>query len=96
MTEGIASKMRLFKLIANMNDKKLFKKSKEITIKTRTKTKLITEVFELSQEVRVSNSIRILNDNIFVKFQPLNKYSKGIKRNVGYQRTDCIFKVELL
>ena len=86
MKEGIASKMRTFKLIANMKDKKLFKKSKENTIKTRTKTKLITEVFELSQEVRVSNSISILNDNIFVKFQPLNKYSKGIKRKCGLSK----------
>ena len=48
MTEGIATKMRPFKLIANMNNKKLFKISKENTIKTRAKTKLITEVFELS------------------------------------------------
>ena len=51
MTEGIATKMRPFKLIANMNDKKLFKKAKENTIKTRTKTKLNTEVFELSQKL---------------------------------------------
>ena len=77
--------------MTNINDKKLRKKAKENTIKT----KLNTEVFEVVQKVRVSNCIRILDDSIFLKFQPLNKYSKGVKRNVGYQRTDCIFKVEL-
>ena len=50
----------------------------------------------MEQEVRESNCIRILDDSIFVKIQPLNKYSKGIKRKCGYQRTNCIFKVELL
>ena len=72
--------MRPFKLMTNMNDEKLLKKTKENTIKTRTKAKLNTEVFEVNQKVRVSNCIRILNDSIFVRFQPLNKYSKGVKK----------------
>ena len=70
----------------------MIKKTKENTIKA----KLNTEVFEMGQKVRVSNCIRILDNSIFVKFQHLNKYSKGEKRNVGYQRTDCILNVELL
>ena len=72
------------------------KKQKKTQLKSRTKAKLNTEVFKVNQKVRVSNCIRILNDSIFVKSQPLNKYSKGVKRKCGYQRTDCIFKVELL
>ena len=92
MTKCIATQMRPFKLMTKINDKKLLKKAKENTIKT----KLRTEVFEVCQKIRVSNCIRILDDSIFVKLQPLNKYSKGVKRNVGYQRTDSILKVELL
>ena len=60
------------------------------------KTKINTEVFKMGQEVRKSICIRILDDSIFVKIQSLNKYSKGVKRKCGYQRTDCIFKAELL
>ena len=37
----------------------------------------------MRQKVRVSNCIRILVDSIFVKFQPLNKYSKGVKMKCG-------------
>ena len=51
----------------------MLKKAKENTTKTRIKTKLNTEVFEVGQKVRVSNCIRVLYDSIFVKFQPLNK-----------------------
>ena len=50
----------------------------------------------MGQKVRESICIRILDDSIFMKIQPLNKYSKGVKRKCGNQRTDCIFKVELL
>ena len=60
------------------------------------KTKINTEVFEVGQKVRESICIRILDDSIFAKIQPLNKYPKGVKRKCDYQRTDCIFKVELL
>ena len=45
-------------------------------------TKINTEVFKVKQEVRESICIRILDDSIFVKIQPLNKYSKGVKGNV--------------
>ena len=31
-----------------------------------------------------------------MKFQSLNKYSKGVKKECGYLRTDSIFKAELL
>ena len=61
--------------MANLNYEKLIK-SKEIqlkldqkqrnTIKTRSKAKLNTEVFEVGQKVKVSNCIRILNNSIFV------------------------------
>ena len=50
----------------------------------------------MGQKVRESTCIRILDDSIFVRIQPLNIYSKGEKRKCGYQRTDYIFKVELL
>ena len=50
----------------------------------------------MGQKIRESICIRIIDDSIFVRIQPLNKYSKGVKRKCGYQRTDCIFKVELL
>ena len=73
----------------------MLKKAKENTIKSR-KTKINTEVIKVGQNVRLSNCIRILNESIFVRIQPLNKYSKGVKRKCGYQRTNCIFKVELL
>ena len=74
----------------------MLKKAKENTIKTRKKTRINTEVFKVGQKVRESICIHILDDSIFVRIQPLNKYSKGVKRKCGYQRTDCIFKVELL
>ena len=35
------------------------------------------------QKVIESTCIRILDDRIFVKIQPLNKYSKGEKENVA-------------
>ena len=75
---------------------KLLKKTKENTIKSRKKTKIKTEVFKVGQKVRESIYIRILDDRIFVRIQPLNKYSKGVKRKCGYQRTDFIFKVKLM
>ena len=78
-----------------MNDKNS-QKAKENVIKTRKKAKINTKVFKVGQKVRESICIRILDDSIFVIIQPLNRYSKGVKRKCGYQRTDCIFKVELL
>ena len=74
------TQMRQFKLMTNMNDEKLLKKVN--AIETWAKSKLKTKVFEVNQKVRVSNCIRILYDSIFVKFQPLNKYSKGIKKEI--------------
>ena len=74
----------------------MLKKAKENTIKSIKKTKINTEVFKVGQKVRESICIRILDDSIFVRIQPLNRYSKGVKRKCGYQRIDCIFKVELL
>ena len=73
----------------------MLKKAKENTIKSE-ETKINTEVFKVRQKVRESICIRILDGSIFAKIQTLNKCSKGIKRKCGYQRTDCIFKVELL
>ena len=96
MTKSIATQMRLYKLMTDMNNEKLLKKAKENTIKIKTKTKLNTEEFEVGQRVKVSNCIRIFNDSIFVKFQLLNKYSKGVKSKCGLSRTDCRLKVELL
>ena len=69
--------------MTNINDKKLLKKA---TTKNTIKTKLNTEVFEVSQKVRVSNCIRIFDDSIFVKFQPLNKYSKDVKKKCGLSK----------
>ena len=60
----------------NMNDEKLFKKAKEKAIKTRIKTK--NRSIRGGTKVRISNCISILDDSIFVKFQLLNKYSKGV------------------
>ena len=60
------------------------------------KTKINIEVIKVGQKVRESIFIRILDDIIFVRIQSLNKYSKDVKRKCGNQRTDCIFKVELL
>ena len=37
----------------------------------------------MRQKVRESNCIRILDDSIFVRIQPLNRYSKGVKGNVA-------------
>ena len=79
-----------------MNDKKFLKKAKENTIKSRKKTKINTEVFKVGQKVRESICIRILDDIIFVRIQSLNKYKNSVKKKCGNQRTDCIFKVELL
>ena len=78
-----------------MNDKNCSKKQRKIQLNLD-KAKINTEVFKVIQKVRVSICIRILYDSIFVKFQPLNEYSKGVKRKCGYQRTDCVCKVELL
>ena len=50
----------------------------------------------MGQKARVSYCIQILNDSIFVKFQPLNKYSKVVKRKCELSKTDCILNVELL
>ena len=74
----------------------MLKKAKENTIKSIKKSKIKTEVFKVVQKVRESIFIRILDDSIFVRIQPLNRYSKGIKRKCDHQRTNCIFKVELL
>ena len=73
----------------------MFKKAKEIQLNLE-RTKINTEVIKVGQKVIESICIRILDDSIFVKIQPLNKYSKGVKRKCGNQRTDCIFKAELL
>ena len=78
-----------------MNDKNCSKKQRKIQLNLDW-NKIKTEVFKVGQKVRVSIFIRILDDSTFVKIQPLNKYSKGVKRKCGYQRTDCIFKAELL
>ena len=78
-----------------MNDKNYSKKQRKIQLNLW-KTKINTEVFKVGQKVRESICIRILDDSVFVRIQPLNRYSKGVKRECGYQRTDCIFKVELL
>ena len=74
----------------------MLKKAKENTIKSRKKTEINTEIFKIKQKVRESIFIRILDDSIFVRIQPLNRYPKGIKRKCDYQRTNCIFKVEWL
>ena len=89
------TQMRPFKLITRSMIK-IAQKAKENTIKSIKKIKINTEVFNVGQKVRESICIRILVDSIFVKIQLLNKYSKGVKRKCGYQKTDCIFKVELL
>ena len=68
--------------MTNMNDEKLLKNAKENTVKSIKKTKINTEVFNVGQKVRESICIRILDNSIFVRIQPLNKYSKGIKGNV--------------
>ena len=73
----------------------MLKKQRKIQLNLE-KAKINTEVFKVGQKVRESICIHNLDDSIFVKIQPLNKYSKGVKRKCGYQRTDCIFKVELL
>ena len=73
----------------------MLKKQRKIQLNLE-KIKINIEVFKVRQKVRESICIHILDDSIFVRIQPLNKYSKGVKREWGYQRTDCIFKVELL
>ena len=40
----------------------------------------------MGQKVRESICIRILDNSIFVRIQPLNRYSKGVKRKCGYQK----------
>ena len=55
---------------------KMAQKAKENTIKSRKKTKINTEVFKVGQKVRESICIRILDDSIFLRIQPLNRYSK--------------------
>ena len=69
-----------------MNNEELIKKQNRIQLKLEKKAKLNTEVFELGQKIRLWNCIRILNDSIFVKFQLLNKYSKGVKRKCGLSK----------
>ena len=64
-----------------MNDKNCSKKQRKIQLNLE-KTKINIEVFKVGQKVRESIFIRILDDIIFVKTQPLNKYSKGVKGNV--------------
>ena len=61
----------------------MLKKSKENAIKSRKKTKISTEVFNVGQKVRESICICIFDDSIFVKIQLLNKNSKGGKGNVA-------------
>ena len=78
-----------------MNDKNCPKKQKKIQLNLE-KNKINTEVKKVGQKVIESICIRILYDSIFVRIQLLNKYSKGVKRKCCNQRTDCIFKVELL
>ena len=41
-------------------------------------------VFKVVQKVRESIFIRIIDDSIFVRIQPLNKYSKGVKSKCDY------------
>ena len=72
------------------------KKQRKIQLNLEKKTKINTEEFKVEQKVRESICIRILDDSIFIKIHPLNKYSKGVKRKCGYQRTDCIFKIKSL
>ena len=57
----------------------MFKKQRKIQLNLE-KTKINTEVFKVGKEVRESICIWILDDSIFVKIQPLNKYSKDVKR----------------
>ena len=78
-----------------MNDKNCSKKQRKIQLNLE-KTKINIEVIKVGQKVRESIFIRILDDIIFVRIQSLNKYSKDVKKKCGNQRTDCIFKVELL
>ena len=40
----------------------------------------------MGQDVRESICIRVLDDSIFVRIQPLNKYSKGVKRKCGLSK----------
>ena len=70
-------------------------KQRKIQLKLE-KTEINTKVLKVKQKVSELICIRILDDSIFAKIQSLNEYSKGVKRKCGYQRTDCIFKVELL
>ena len=80
-----------------MNEKNCSKNQRKIQLNLeKKKLKISIKVLKVKQKVRESICIRILDDSIFAKIQPLNKYSKGVKRKCGYQRTDCIFKVELL
>ena len=58
-----------------MNDKNCSKKQRKIQLNLK-KIKINTEVFKVGQKVRELICIRIIDDSIFVKIQPLNKYSK--------------------
>ena len=60
-----------------MNDKNCSKKQSKIQLNLLKKSKIKTEVFKVVQKVRESIFIRILDDSIFVRIQPLNRYSKG-------------------
>ena len=55
-----------------MNEKNCSKKQRKIQLNQK---KINTEVFKVTQKVRESICISILDDSIFVKIQPLNKYS---------------------
>ena len=64
-----------------------WKITKKNTIKTREKkAKLNTKALDVGQKGRVSNCIHILYHSIFVKIEPLNKYSKDVKSKYGFQR----------
>ena len=64
-----------------MNNKNYSKKQRKIQLNLE-KNKINTEVFNVVQKVRESICISILDDSIFAKIQPLNKYSKGIKKEM--------------
>ena len=68
--------------MTNINDKKNTQKNQKKVQLNEKKTEINTEVFKVKQKVRKSICIRILDNSIFVKIQPLNKYSKGVKGNV--------------
>ena len=64
-----------------MNEKNCSKKQRKIQLNLE-KTKINTEVIKVGQKVRESICICILDDSIFAKIQPLNKYSKLCKKKM--------------